>query len=166
MEHPLIFTEQRLLPKFIDLVLTLVAWLGFGYLIYLGLIKALTENAFLGRRPFESTLVTLALYFIIALVNGLILIMWAKYNQFRFRVERRKRRPALATTELADSFHITPELVTELNKGRVLTVHHNSNGGISYVDVNQGINDNLLPAPALKLPLIPTPLSHTTPVTL
>ena len=92
--------------------------------------------------------------------------MWAKYNQFRFRVERRKRRPALATTELADSFHITPELVTELNKGRVLTVHHNSNGGISYVDVNQGINDNLLPAPALKLPLIPTPLSHTTPVTL
>jgi len=48
----------------------------------------------------------------------------------------------------------------------VLTVHHNSNGGISYVDVNQGINDNLLPAPALKLPLIPTPLSHTTPVTL
>lgn len=166
MEHPLIFTEQRLLPKFIDLVLTLVAWLGFGYLIYLGLIKALTENAFLGPRPFESTLVTLALYFIIALVNGLILIMWAKYNQFRFRVERRKRRPALATTELAGSFHITPELVTELNKGRVLTVHHNSTGGISYVDVNQGINDNLLPAPALKLPLIPTPLSHTTPVTL
>jgi len=85
VEHPLIFTEQRLLPKFIDLVLTLVAWLGFGYLIYLGLIKALTENAFLGPRPFESTLVTLALYFIIALVNGLILIMWAKYNQFRFR---------------------------------------------------------------------------------
>lgn len=166
MEHPLIFTEQRTLPRFIDLVLTLAAWLGFGYLIYLGLVKALSENAFMGPRPFESTLVTLALYFLIALINALILILWAKYNQFRFRVERRKRRPALAPTELAVSFHITPELVTELNKGRVLTVHHNSTGGISYVDVNQGINDNLLPAPPLKLPLMPSSLSHKTPATL
>lgn len=166
MEHPLIFTEQRKLPKFIDLVLTLAAWLGFGYLIYLGLVKALAENAFMGPRPFESTLVTLALYFLIALINGLILILWAKYNQLRFRVERRKRRPALAPTELAVSFHITPELVTELNKGRVLTVHHNSMGGISYVDVNQGINENLLPAPPLKLSLMPSSLSHNTPATL
>ncbi len=166
MEHPLVFTEQRALPKFIDTVLTIAAWLGFGYLIYLGLIKALTENAFLGPRPFESTLVTLALYFVIALVNGLILIMWAKYNQFRFRVERRKRRPALAPTELADSFHITPQLVTELNKARVLTVHHNSLGGIATVDINQGINDNLLPAPLLKLQMMPTPLSQKEPATL
>lgn len=107
MEHPLIFTEQRKLPKFIDFVMTVAAWLGFAYLIFLGLVKALSENAFMGPRPFESTLVTLALYFLIALVNGLVLILWAKYNQLRFRVERRKRRPALAAKELAVSFHIT-----------------------------------------------------------
>ena len=166
MENPLIFTEQRKLPKFIDMVLTLAAWLGFGYLIYLGLVKALSENAFMGPRPFESTLVTLALYFLIALVNGLVLILWAKYNQLRFRVERRKRRPALAPKELAVSFHITPELVTELNKARVLTVHHNSMGGISYVDIKQGINDNLLPAPPLKLQMMPPPLRQTSPATL
>ncbi|WP_313048038.1 poly-beta-1,6-N-acetyl-D-glucosamine biosynthesis protein PgaD [Atlantibacter subterraneus] len=166
MEQPLIFTEQRKLPKFIDTVLTIAAWLGFGYLIYLGLVKALSENAFMGPRPFESTLVTLALYFLIALVNGLVLILWAKYNQLRFRVERRKRRPALAPKELAVSFHITPELVTELNKARVLTVHHNSMGGISYVDIKQGINDNLLPAPPLKLQMMPPPLRQTSPVTL
>ncbi len=166
IEQPLIFTEQRKLPKFIDTVLTIAAWLGFGYLIYLGLVKALSENAFMGPRPFESTLVTLALYFLIALVNGLVLILWAKYNQLRFRVERRKRRPALAPKELAVSFHITPELVTELNKARVLTVHHNSMGGISYVDIKQGINDNLLPAPPLKLQMMPPPLRQTSPVTL
>lgn len=155
MEHPLIFTERRKLPIIIDLVLTAAAWLGFCYLISQGLVKALTENAFVGPRPFQSTLVTLAIYFIIALLNGLGLIMWAKYNQFRFRTERRKRRPALATKELAMSFHITPELVSELNKSRVLTVHHNSHGGIDHVDVKQGIGDNLLPAPALKLQLLP-----------
>ncbi|QFH72587.1 poly-beta-1,6-N-acetyl-D-glucosamine biosynthesis protein PgaD [Enterobacter sp. E76] len=166
MEQPLIFTEQRKLPKFIDTVLTIAAWLGFGYLIYLGLVKALSENAFMGPRPFESTLVTLALYFLIALVNGLVLILWAKYNQLRFRVERRKRRQALAPKELAVSFHITPELVTELNKARVLTVHHNSMGGISYVDIKQGINDNLLPAPPLKLQMMPPPLRQTSPATL
>ncbi|WP_313082621.1 poly-beta-1,6-N-acetyl-D-glucosamine biosynthesis protein PgaD [Atlantibacter sp.] len=166
MEHPLIFTEQRKLPKFIDMVLTLAAWLGFGYLIYLGLVKALSENAFMGPRPFESTLVTLGLYFLIALVNGLVLILWAKYNQLRFRVERRKRRPPLAAKELAVSFHITPELVTELNKARVLTVHHNSMGGISYVDIKQGISDNLLPAPPLKLQMLSPPLRQRTTATL
>lgn len=29
MSQPLIFTERRLLPRIIDVLLTLIAWLGF-----------------------------------------------------------------------------------------------------------------------------------------
>lgn len=29
MNQPLIFTERRLLPRIIDVLLTLIAWLGF-----------------------------------------------------------------------------------------------------------------------------------------
>lgn len=86
-------------------------------------------------------------YILIATVNGLVLIGWAKYNQFRFRVERRSRRPGLEDHELAESLRITRELVTELNKARVLTVHHHESGEISHIDVDRDIADNRLPPP-------------------
>lgn len=98
-------------------------------------------------RPFFTTLDTVTFYILVALVNGLVLIGWAKYNQFRFRVERRSRRPGLEDHELAESLRITRELVTELNKARVLTVHHHENGEISHIDVDRDIADNRLPPP-------------------
>ena len=39
--HPPIFTERRLLPRLLDALLTLLAWVGFGWLIYQGLINVL-----------------------------------------------------------------------------------------------------------------------------
>ena len=92
MNQPLIFTERRLLPRIIDVLLTAIAWVGFIYLIYKGLITALAHSPYMGVRPFFTTLDTVTFYILVALVNGLVLIGWAKYNQFRFRVERRSRR--------------------------------------------------------------------------
>lgn len=148
MNQPLIFTEQRFLPKLIDVVLTIIAWVGFSYLIYKGLITALAHSPFIGIRPFFTTLNTVSFYAIVALVNGLVLIGWAKYNQYRFRVERRNRRPGLEDNELAVSMRITPELAMGLNKGRVLTVFHYENGEIEHIEVEKGIADNTLPPPA------------------
>ncbi|HHN8542830.1 poly-beta-1,6-N-acetyl-D-glucosamine biosynthesis protein PgaD [Citrobacter cronae] len=147
MSQPLIFTERRLLPRIIDVLLTIFAWVGFLYLIYKGLITALAHSPYMGVRPFFTTLDTVTFYILVALVNGLVLIGWAKYNQFRFRVERRSRRPGLEEHELAESLRITRELVTELNKARVLTVHHHENGEISHIDVDKHIADNRLPPP-------------------
>ncbi len=144
MSQPLIFTERRLLPRIIDVLLTIFAWVGFLYLIYKGLITALAHSPYMGVRPFFTTLDTVTFYILVALVNGLVLIGWAKYNQFRFRVERRSRRPGLEDHELAESLRITRELVTELNKARVLTVHHHENGEISHIDVDKHIADNRL----------------------
>ncbi|WP_435930281.1 poly-beta-1,6-N-acetyl-D-glucosamine biosynthesis protein PgaD [Dryocola sp. BD613] len=148
MNQPLIFTELRLFPRLIDMFLTLVAWVGFSYLIYNGLITALAHSPFMGLRPFLTTLNTVTFYMLIALVNGLLLIGWAKYNQHRFRVERRNRRPGLQKTELATSLHLTEQAAYGLNHGRVLTVFHNENGEIDHVDVVRGVLDNLLPPPA------------------
>ena len=128
MSQPLIFTEQRLLPRVIDVLLTIFAWVAFLHLIHEGLVIALMEPRHMEVRPFFNTLDTVTFYIFIALMNGLFLIGWAKYNQFRFRVERRSRRPGLEDHELAESLRITRELVTELNKARVLTVHHHESG--------------------------------------
>jgi biofilm PGA synthesis protein PgaD len=152
MNQPLIFTEQRIIPRVIDVVLTIMAWIGFTYLIYTGLINALINSPFMGVRPFFTTVNTIMCYGIIALVNGVILIGWAKYNQYRFRVERRNRRPGLERKELAQSLQITEEQALVLNVGRVMTVFHNENGEIAHVEFVKGIMDNqLLPTIDIKL---------------
>ena len=53
MNQPLIFTERRLLPRIIDVLLTAIAWVGFIYLIYKGLITALAHSPYMGVRPFS-----------------------------------------------------------------------------------------------------------------
>ena len=155
MTQPLIFTELKLIPRLLDILLTLMAWAGFIYMIYNGLINYLVHSPYSGIRPILTTFNTVTFYAIVAIVNGLVLIGWAKYNQLRFRVERRSRRPGLEENEVADSLHIATEIALELNKGRVLTVFHNESGEIVNVEVTKGIMDNLLPAPValVKLPL-------------
>jgi len=133
MNQPLIFTEQRVFPRVMDVVLTLMAWAGFSYLIYAGLITALSHTPFVEDRPFFSTLDTLSFYLMVALINGAVLIGWAKYNQLRFRIERRKRKPGLEKEEVAASLHITPELALALSKGQVLTLAHYDTGAIDRV---------------------------------
>ncbi|WP_110877114.1 poly-beta-1,6-N-acetyl-D-glucosamine biosynthesis protein PgaD [Franconibacter helveticus] len=158
MMQPLIFTEQRLAPRVFDALLTVIAWAAFSYLIYFDLMKELMlPQTATGTRPFLATLGTIALYILMAMLNGVALLIWAKYNQFRFRVERRKRRPDLEHDAVAESFQITPKLVTEMNKGRVQTVFHDDHGGIDHVEVNSAIGESLLPPPAEpgRLPLLP-----------
>ncbi|NIY46476.1 poly-beta-1,6-N-acetyl-D-glucosamine biosynthesis protein PgaD [Cedecea colo] len=147
MNQPLIFTELRLVPRVMDTILTLAAWIGFSYLIYNGLLTALAHSPFIGIRPFLTTLNTVTFYVLVALINGLLLIGWAKYNQLRFRVERRNRRPGLEKKELAASLHLTEQAAYGLNHGRVLTVFHNESGEIDHVEVVKGVLDNLLPPP-------------------
>nr|WP_318381401.1 poly-beta-1,6-N-acetyl-D-glucosamine biosynthesis protein PgaD [uncultured Enterobacter sp.] len=133
MNQPLIFTEQRVFPRALDAVLTAIAWIGFSYLIYAGLIAAIAHSPYMGIRPFFTTLNTVTFYLVVAAINGLVLIGWAKYNQLRFRIERRKRRPGLEKHELAASFAITPELALEMSKGRVFTLAHYDTGAIDRI---------------------------------
>jgi len=145
MHQPLIFTERRWFPKLIDALLTLVAWGGFLWLIYDGMVKAIIAHPNMGPRPFTSNLSSVVIYLIVAAVYGSVLIIWARYNQYRFRVERRSRKPELATEEVAKSFHIAPGLAAELSRGRLLTVHHNGFGSISSVEPHLLIPDNVMP---------------------
>lgn len=155
MSQPLIFTEQRVWPRVIDVLLTILAWGAFLHLIYNGLILALMQSTYIGIRPFFSTLDTVTLYFCIALINGLLLIGWAKYNQFRFSVERRKRRFGCNDQELAESLHMAPSLVMAMSQGRRLTVYHHENGYISYVVIESYlVDDRLLQPQPLMLEIL------------
>lgn len=137
MKTPLIITERGWLPKAVDIVLTVIGWAGFVWLFITGLLVLINASPWGGPRPLTSELTTLTLYVAIGLFNALVLIGWAKYNQVRFRVERRSRRPGLAQQEVAKSFAITPQDVSTLSQNDVLKVHHDDHGQITAIETLQ-----------------------------
>ncbi|MDC9613275.1 poly-beta-1,6-N-acetyl-D-glucosamine biosynthesis protein PgaD [Xenorhabdus khoisanae] len=130
MKNPLIFTEQRLLPRLIDILLTILAWGGFIYLFMLGLLNS-SHN---GPRPFAAIFTlevgVIALYIAIAVFNALLLIGWAKYNQRRFRIERRHHRPTLTHAEVAKSLTLEQKLLDVLRQSKVSSITYDNHGHI------------------------------------
>ncbi|WP_446470957.1 poly-beta-1,6-N-acetyl-D-glucosamine biosynthesis protein PgaD [Xenorhabdus stockiae] len=130
MKDPLIFTEQKLLPRLIDVTLTILAWCGFVYLFISGLFNSPHH----GPKPvmyiFSSELSSIALYIIVAIFNAFLLIGWAKYNQIRFRIERRRHQPALNHDEIATSFSLEERIIDRLNQGKVSDITYNNHGHI------------------------------------
>ncbi|PHM75076.1 poly-beta-1,6-N-acetyl-D-glucosamine biosynthesis protein PgaD [Xenorhabdus kozodoii] len=130
MKDPLIFTEQRLSLRLIDILLTVLAWVGFIYLFVVGFNAS--HN---GPRPFTSTLFTselgaIGLYIAIAIFNAFLLIAWAKYNQHRFKIERRRHRPALTHAEVAQSFMLDQRLLDALRQSKVSSITYDNHGHI------------------------------------
>lgn len=137
MTHPLIVTERRLLPRLIDSLLTLIAWGGFIWLIYHGVESVLHTQSQDGVVPFKLTFNTVVFYLLIVLVNSLLLVLWAKYNQIRFTVERRTRRDALSDQELADHFGLKPGVLEQLKQAQIAVVSYSDDGSTLDVRVKQ-----------------------------
>lgn len=140
MKEPLIFTEQRLWPRLIDILLTILAWVGFIYLFMVGLFYV-SHNS---PKPFTATVFTselgaIILYIAIAIFNAFLLIGWAKYNQRRFRIERRRHRPALTHTEVAQSFTLEQKLFDTLRQSKVSSITYDNHGHIIGVDEDVSI---------------------------
>lgn len=134
MNNPLILKERRRIPRIIDILLTLLAWSGFIWLFIHSMLHMVHTSATAGPRPLASGLGSIALYIAIVLFNGLLLIGWAKYNQFRFRVERRRRRPGLELQEVAQSFAISDRDAWVLNRHDIMRVHHDNHGQIRQIE--------------------------------
>lgn len=133
MSHPLIYTERRLLPKLVDSLLTLLIWIGFSWLIYQGLISVLQVQPDSGPRPLGLSVSTITMYVLIALLNSLLLILWAQYNQYRFAVERRTRRDELSDEELAGYFGMTADTLLQMKNTQVIVVSHDVDGNLTGV---------------------------------
>lgn len=134
--HPLIFTERRLLPRLLDALLTLLAWVGFGWLIYQGLINVLQAQPDSGPRPLNLSIHTITMYALIATVNGLLLILWAQYNRYRFSVERRMRRGELSNDALASLLGVAATSLQRMQETGTIVVSHDDDGNIA--DVHAG----------------------------
>lgn len=141
MSTPLIHTEQRLIPRWIDIIITALAWFGFIFLFVKGFLDMIHLAPNMGPVPFRlyilAGMTTLALYAAIAAFNAIVLIVWAKYNQVRFQVERRQHRPHLDDNELADSMGISGEMIAQLKAGSCLTLYNDEHGEL--LEIKEGL---------------------------
>ncbi|CNI26498.1 MULTISPECIES: poly-beta-1,6-N-acetyl-D-glucosamine biosynthesis protein PgaD [Yersinia] len=141
MSAPLIHTEQRAIPRWIDIIITALAWFGFIFLFVKGFLDMIHRAPNMGPIPFRmyilAGLTTLALYAAIAAFNAIVLIVWAKYNQVRFQVERRGHRPHLNDDELADSLDVSGDMIAQLKAGSCLTLYNDEHGQL--LEVKEGL---------------------------
>lgn len=135
MKHPLIYTELRWLPRLLDILLTLLAWGGFLWLIYRGVVLALHQNSYFGTSTVLGTFGSILGYLLLIVIGSLVLISWAKYNQYRYRHERRQRRAELTPEELAESLEVDKQTMSRASMARNQVLHHASDGSIERVEV-------------------------------
>nr|VXZ89657.1 hemin storage system protein [Klebsiella pneumoniae] len=70
------------------------------------------------------------MYLLIAALNGWLLILWYHYNRRRARTRRHTAVLALRDDELASSFNVAPQIISEMSRYNLLTVYHDQIGQI------------------------------------
>lgn len=143
MSHPLICTERRILPRLLDTLFTLLAWVGFSWLVGQGLINVLHTQPDTGIRPLALNVSTISMYLLIALFNAMLLVLWARYNQRRFAVERRRRAAALPDETLARLGGLPVERLQQMQVTRSMVVNHDAGGSITEVRARDPMLDFL-----------------------
>ena len=107
-------------------LITLAGWLFFGYRFQIEMFQ------FNGYERFVNVLVVYAI--VIGVMTG-GLMLWALYNNIRFRgVDRRKLTAAPSNTEMGTWAKHPATLLTQWQECSVVTVHHDKDGNIELVE--------------------------------
>lgn len=129
-ENTLILTEHRVLPRLVDAGLTLLAWLGFLFFLYANLLMQFIAPPSPNWETLMDSLNTALMYLLIAALNGWLLILWYHYNRRRAHTRRHTAVLALRDDELASSFNVAPQIISEMSRYNLLTVYHDQIGQI------------------------------------
>ncbi|MDB5850870.1 MAG: poly-beta,6-N-acetyl-D-glucosamine biosynthesis protein PgaD [Rhodoferax sp.] len=106
-------------------LITLIGWFFFGYQFHLEMVELNGYARFLN---------VLVVYAIVIGSMGGGLMLWALYNDIRFRgIDRRKTISAPSTDEMGDWAKHPASLLAQWQNCAVVTVHHNPDGSIESV---------------------------------
>lgn len=75
----------------------------------------------------------LQFYFLLAVANAVVLIVWALYNKLRFKKQQHHAAYQYTPQEYAESLAIPDELYQQLQKSHRMSVHFTSQGQIKMV---------------------------------
>jgi len=133
-----IIKSRSPLQHSVDILLTTLGWTAFAYLFIAGTLAMLAENS--GDQVWLPaqllpTLATLRDYTALTLAGALLLLVWAKYNQYRFRgKDRRKSAASLSEAKLLASFQVSSAQLSVLQQARASVIRHDEHGNILGVD--------------------------------
>lgn len=136
----IIKTERSLLARLIDTLLTLLAWCCLIYLVGKAVLTYTPSQAgsYLPTLSISdwSGAHTLLTYLLVALFNALLLIAWARYNQYRFQGKSsRQHFKPVASEELCQRFGQNTSQLQKLRQSRISTLEHNEQGQLVHVRV-------------------------------
>jgi biofilm PGA synthesis protein PgaD len=129
--------------RFRDGALTLALWCAYLYLTYdfyafIGEATLWLLNAGPVPEKLDAVIAvagTLASYAGVAAANAVLLIAWARYNQFRFRgKERRKAVPMITVDDFARMYDFPSAEIARWQAARILVVHHDPDGRLIAVE--------------------------------
>lgn len=134
-EDTLILTENRFLPRLFDGALTLLAWGGFLFFFYANLLTAFTTQSAQHGEFIIASFNTVLVYLLIAAINGSLLIMWYQYNRRNPHIRHQRSIESLCHEELARSFNVSPQLISEMSRYNQLIVYHDNIGQITDLKI-------------------------------
>ena len=146
--HPLIIRKSATRPAWsraLDIVLSLTMWA-----LYIYMIRRVIADLFLygvetynwlfdgAGRPFVPEIIqffiTVRPYLVVVLVNSLVLVAWARYNQFRFGgLAHPQAGRSVTADDLGQLYCIPTETITDWQNARVLTMCHGADGTLMAV---------------------------------
>ena len=153
----IIRTRQRPFLVVIDVFLTVLAWVGLLYLLVRGLWPLIDTHD--GPRidaSFFDALGTLQIYLWVALLNAMILITWARYQQRKSKSFAQRRLPAPVVDDqgLSKSFKLSGDRLAKLRTPGSMTIHNDHDGDVSHVVTH------FFPVDPADLPPPLAPLEH------
>ncbi|WP_085540601.1 poly-beta-1,6-N-acetyl-D-glucosamine biosynthesis protein PgaD [Cedecea sp. NFIX57] len=128
--NTLILNEDRLGPRLFDGLITAIAWAGFLYCVWKNLLLQLMLLPDQRGEIIAQSLNSVLLYLLIAAINGWLLILWYQYSLRRYSDRYRDEHSPFQLSELARSFNLSTQLVSEMSQYNQLTVYHDQIGQI------------------------------------
>jgi biofilm PGA synthesis protein PgaD len=131
--------KQSRIQKLVSLVITVFAWLLWGYLWLptLSVISAVfgmpINQLLVVKKPDETSLLMI---FLIMFACNLVVSTWSSYNYVRFAKKSRRRRTESAShEEVGKLFGIDdPATLSLLSRGRSLSLYFDDAGRLVKVD--------------------------------
>lgn len=128
MNRLIITTKQSAVRQFIDYLTTIVLWAVFVFFLMVFINDILT-----GYFLESEVRARLQLYFFLAAVNAIILIVWAVGNMLFFHKKRPKEAINYTSQQFSNSLKISEETYQKMQDAKNLHVYFNEHGKIKNV---------------------------------
>lgn len=120
----------------LDIFLTWMAWIFFSYLFARGIWSVLSSGREGADLPWLTPLLPgfsdLGVYLLAMLLQGGLLVLWARYNFWRFH-GRTRRAPPAAMDDDSLIYGIPADSLQQLREQPVSVIHHAADGRIVQV---------------------------------